>query len=138
MTAKAGSPQQGRRVPPAPRWVGDRRNREWEDLDRYDRASIAVDCVLLTVERRQLRVLVHQRPREPAIGEWALPGGMVTYPERGEDAVRRVLKEKVGYDAGQLYLERLDWSDEPDRDDRGWVVTLVYLGLAPPEHLVRQ
>jgi len=133
----AHMPRSAGRAGPPPPWVGDERLLPWSELDRYDRASIAVDCVLLTVEGRQLHVLVHRRDADPLAGRWALPGGFVRYPEGDDDAVCRVVKEKVGLDIRDVHRERLDWSGEPVRDQRGWVVTHTYLALAPAAVLRR-
>lgn len=117
-----------------PARLGIYRRQPWSELDEYDRASIAVDCVLLTVVRAHLHVLLHRRTADPYSGRWALPGVFVTWPERDEDAVLRALKEKAGLDA-PVHLQRLDWSGEPERDDRGWVVTHAYLGLTEAQLL---
>lgn len=116
---------------PAPSWVGEHRREPWRDLDRWDRASIAVDCVLLTVIDRQLQVLVQKRRADPQVGKWALPGAFVTFPSTEDDVVGWAVKEKAGLDLGEFYREHLDWSSNPSRDPRGWVVAHAFLGLAP-------
>jgi 8-oxo-dGTP diphosphatase len=115
--------------------VGSHRTEQWRELDRWDRASIAVDCVLLTVIERQLHVLVHRRPSEPFAGEWALPGAFLSYGIREDDLVIDVVKEKAGVAIDDFYREHLDWNSEPGRDERGWVVAHMYLALAPAERL---
>lgn len=116
--------------------LGKFRRQRWSELDEYDRASIAVDCVLLTVDQAQLQVLVHRRTADPHSAQWALPGVFVSWPERDADAVVRALKEKAGLDA-LVRLQRLDWSGEPERDERGWVVTHAYLGVVDASTLRR-
>jgi 8-oxo-dGTP diphosphatase len=108
----------------------------WGPLDEWDRATVAVDAVVLTVEGQQLQVLVHRRQEAPQAGKWALPGVFVNYPERDADAVQRALKLKTQV-AVDVHLEQLNWSNEPDRDPRGWIVTHAYLGLAPSAELRR-
>jgi len=90
-----------------------------------------VDGVLLTIEQECLKVLLHRRPNAPFEGCWALVGG---YVHRDEDkgvleAVQRILREKAGLPT--LYLEQLQTYSGPDRDPRGWSVSVAHLGLVP-------
>lgn len=117
--------------------LGQHRLQGWnDDLDAYDRASIAVDCVVLCVAGSELRTVLHRRSTPPEEGNYALPGVFVTYPEREADAVERALKTKAHLSLS-LTPERLTWSAEPNRDDRGWVVTLAYLALANADAVAR-
>jgi 8-oxo-dGTP diphosphatase len=91
------------------------------------RPALAVDAVVLSVEREALRVVLIERPVEPFAGTCCLPGGFVGHDEPLEQAARRVLKEKAGLvpDA----LEQLYTFGAPDRDPRGRVVSVAYLAV---------
>lgn len=67
---------------------------------RYpSRPMVGVGAIIF----REDRVLLVQRGREPAKGEWSLPGGLVELGEGLHDAVRREVLEEVG-----LRVEVLD------------------------------
>ncbi|MGV0769455.1 NUDIX hydrolase [Mycobacterium syngnathidarum] len=100
-------------------------------LEDYPRPSVAVDTAVLTLDPALgLAVLQVRRPRSP---EWALPG---TFLHRGEilaDAVRRSLADKAnvhGLDPRQLHV-----FDAPDRDDRGWVLSVAHIAVVPPDRV---
>jgi 8-oxo-dGTP diphosphatase len=111
---------------------GRYRKQQWSELDDWDRMTLATDAVLLTVRDDDLFVLLHLRPNPPHAGQWALPGVFVSYPEQGEEAVLRALRDKAGLDFDG-HLERLDWSWSTERDPRGWIGCVTYLALARPE-----
>jgi 8-oxo-dGTP diphosphatase len=79
-------------------------------------------------------LLVHRRPNPPHAGKWALPGVFVHYPETGEEAALRALRDKAGVEFDG-HLERLDWSWSVDRDPRGWIGCVTYLALQRPAAL---
>lgn len=120
---------------PPPDYVGTRRRQPWnEDLDPYDRASVAVDGIVLTIRRKRLHLVLWRRDREPQKDRWALPGGMVHWPEEPTQALRRALKEKVGLglDTEPVLVQPVN---DFDRDPRGWILTLAYLVPVPSEEL---
>src|SRR5262245_31551326 len=107
----------------------------WHDasgkrLDQYPRPSVAVDVALLTVEADRLAVLLHHGV-DPYDGSrrWSLPGGFVHPDERLADTVRRVLRDKCGI-AG-LVPRQLQVFDDPDRDPRGWVMSVAHAASVP-------
>jgi 8-oxo-dGTP diphosphatase len=122
------------------RKIAPYRQQRWSPLDRWDRATPAVDCVLVTVEDRQVRTLLYRRPDDPddpEAGKWAVPGVLMRYGERYEDEVNRALKDKghVGVpDSGLLQVESWNY---PDRDPRGWVITVLFLAVSPAAPLRR-
>src|SRR4051794_38351810 len=75
------------------------------ELERYPRPSLAVDVAALTVERGELRVALYKRSAPPQRGHYALPGGFVHIDESIEDAIKRLMAQKVGL-AG-VFLEQL-------------------------------
>ena len=89
-------------------------------------------AVVLQVREGRLKVLLWQRAREPYLGAWSLPGGLLGDGETLERSIRRHLEAKV--DVRELaHLEQLETLSEPDRrpDDR--VIATAYLGLVPAD-----
>jgi 8-oxo-dGTP diphosphatase len=89
--------------------------------------ALAVDVVVLTVRAGSLCVLVVRR--EPRL--FALPGGFVGASERPRDTAARKLREKTGVVEPQL--EQLAAFGDPGRDPRGWIPSIAYLALVPPD-----
>lgn len=112
------------------RWSPHRRQ-PWTEFDRWDRTSLAVDCVLMTFSERHLHVVLHRRETPPHENEWALPGVIVDYKERYEDAVCRALKMKARLDVPPTEIRQVESWNYPDRDERGWVTTVLFMGLVP-------
>ena len=88
-----------------------------------------VDVVILRLRAERLSVLLQQREEAPFKGSWALPGGFVRTNQDAslEAAARRVLADKAG--ARSPYLEQLQTFGGPDRDPRGWSLTVAYFAL---------
>ncbi len=102
-------------------------------LEDYPRPSVAVDTAVLTVDRgsRRLEVLQHLREDD---GAWALPGTFLHPGETLERAVRRSLAAKVGLEDDVLRgvpIRQLRVFDEPDRDPRGWVLSVAHVAVVP-------
>jgi 8-oxo-dGTP diphosphatase len=99
----------------------------------HGNTAVTVDVVLLTIREGRLSVLLVKRASNPYGGCWALPGGFVRPGEELGDAARRELRAKTGVDRlpGGMHLEQLRTYGEPDRDPRGRVVSVSYLGLGP-------
>ena len=64
---------------------------------------------------------------------FALPGGFVGAGEDPAATAERKLREKTG--VGSVHLEQLRTYAEPDRDPRGWLPSVAYMALVPPEAL---
>jgi ADP-ribose pyrophosphatase YjhB (NUDIX family) len=102
-------------------------------LADYPRPSVAVDTAVLTVPDGGALsvVLVRPRPRDDpsARGRHRLPGTFLHEGERLADAVLRSLRDKAGVtglDPRQLHV-----FDEPDRDDRGRVLSVAHVVTVP-------
>ncbi len=74
--------------------------------------------------------------RETILGKLELPGGKVAYGEQPEDALRRIMHDKVGLHIQTLQLyDAVTYIDRDDRDIQ--YLVLVYLvALAPGHHSV--
>lgn len=95
----------------------------------YPRPSVAVDTAVLTVADGSLCVLLVRRGEEHHHGEWALPGSFLRERERLADAVLRSLREKAGI-SGRV-PRQLHVFDDPERDDRGWVLSVAHVDVVP-------
>ena len=113
-------------------------------LSDYPRPSLAVDTAVLTVAPRpkptpdrpalQLLVLLVRRPPDAGEPVWALPGTFLHQRERLADAVTRSLADKAGIIA-RPPTTQLGVFDDPDRDARGWVITVGHLAAIAHHHL---
>lgn len=110
------------------------------DLASYPRPSVAVDVAVMTVTpESDLAVLVVRRTGDRA-GTWALPGRFLREKQRLSDAVAATLADKCGLPPSALSGRRprqLHVFDDPDRDDRGWVLSVAHLLVLPWPRLER-
>ena len=97
------------------------------DAARFPHPSLAVDVVLLTVDRGALRALLIRRAAHPFAGTWTLPGGFVGIDEALDAAAARVLRVKVGLE--QVFVEQLHTFGDPGRDPRTRIVSVAYIAL---------
>jgi 8-oxo-dGTP diphosphatase len=108
-------------------------------LANYPQPSVAVDTAVLTLAPRmdpnpgappqRLSVLLVRRPEGVAGPQWALPGTFLHQGERLANAVTRSLTQKAGIRGG--HPAQLAVFDDPDRDDRGWVLSVAHLAVIP-------
>jgi 8-oxo-dGTP diphosphatase len=98
-------------------------------------AILAVDVALFTIKNNQLMVRVAPVNRPPHfINCQGLPGGLLKPTETAEIAAMRLVHDK-GCINSEVYLEQLYTFSSLDRDPRGRVVAVGYLGLVPYERL---
>ena len=97
----------------------------------HPRPALTVDIVIFTLRETRLQVLLIERGDDPFRGRWALPGGFVQQGESLEEAAQRELEEETGLH--EAYLEQLYTYGAPDRDPRGWIVTVAYFALIPAD-----
>src|SRR5260221_6750623 len=103
------------------------------DASKYERPSVTVDVVMMSLRQRDLQVLLVKRRSWPYEGMWAIPGGFVNMQESLEEAAKRELQEETGVQ--DVYLEQLYTFGEPGRDPRTRVIIAVYLALLDSERL---
>ena len=94
-------------------------NEEQRFLEEYDpaefeRPSVAVDVVLLTEFRGEIRVLLVRRSEHPHRGSWTLPGGFLPLDRTLEETAAAVLSTKAGLT--NVFLEQLFTFGSPGRD----------------------
>jgi ADP-ribose pyrophosphatase YjhB (NUDIX family) len=109
-------------------------------LEDYPHPSVAVDTAVLTVMTGDdhLSVLLvfrnpHDYAEDNAGGEWVLPGAILLKGDRLIDAVRRSLREKAGLDG--MSPRQLHVFDDPERDRRGWVLSVAHIDVLPASRL---
>ncbi|GHO66719.1 NUDIX hydrolase [Ktedonobacter sp. SOSP1-52] len=103
------------------------------DASKYERPSVTVDVVMMSLRQKDLQVLLVKRRSWPYEGMWAIPGGFVNIDESLEDAAKRELQEETQVE--NVYLEQLYTFGEPGRDPRTRVITVVYFALLDSERL---
>ena len=89
---------------------------------------VRVDLVIFAIRNSALQVLLWQRRDPPHKGAWTLPGGFVEKGAPVEEAARRILKEKTGFEE-QVYVEQLFTFCEPGMDPRGDLVSVAYYAV---------
>ena len=89
------------------------------DLTEFPRPSVAVDVAVLTVtDHGPAVVTVDSRWGD------ALPGTFLHPGETLADAAGRALRTKAGIEGVAFHQLRI--FDAPDRDDRGWVLSMAH------------
>ena len=112
--------------------MGESEFLESYDNGAYERPSVTVDLVLMTVVEGQLAALLQQRQEHPFKDCWALPGGFVGIDEDLDEAACRIRRMKARLDRG--YLEQLYTFGSIKRDPRTRVITVAYVSLMPNRH----
>ncbi len=100
-------------------------------LHDYPRPTVAVDTALLTWDEGR-GLLVAEMARDD-IGKWALPGTFLRAGETLAQAVERCLRDKLGVEG--IRPRQLHVFDDPDRDDRDWVLSVAHVAVVRPEQL---
>ena len=95
--------------------------------------GLTADPVVFTLTPGGLSVLLARRLEPPQRGMFSLPGGFVGAGEDPAATAERKLREKTG--VGSVHLEQLRTYADPERDPRGWLPSVAYLALVPPEAL---
>ena len=98
-------------------------------------AVLATDVVLFSLheDRLLVRLITTQNPHFK--GMRALPGGLIGPTETADEAAKRHIEAKTSVSSEKVYIEQLYTFSEIDRDPRGRVVAVAYLGFVPWEKL---
>lgn len=106
-------------------------------MKEYQDPLASVDVALFTIRDGRLSLLLATRKNkdEPYCGALALPGGVIhtDEDENVQDAARRVVRTKVGFDPP--YLEQLYTFSGRLRDPRRWSLSVAYYSLVPEQVL---
>ena len=87
-------------------------------------------CITLTVDAiipYKGGIVLIKRRNEPFKDHYALPGGIVEYGEKVEEALVREVKEETGLDVEPYRLVGV-YSD-PNRDPRGHFVSICFIAI---------
>jgi 8-oxo-dGTP diphosphatase len=98
-------------------------------------AVLATDIAVLTCYGAELKVLLTKAHSKNFKGEPVLPGGLVEFSERTDEAAKRILGDVLK--STVFYTEQLYTFDDPDRDPAGRVVSVAYIMLIPWKDAVR-
>jgi 8-oxo-dGTP diphosphatase len=101
-------------------------------MTEYELPNISVDVVpvILNSATGTLEVVLGKRIFAPNLGEFALPGVLLTPHERLDEAAYRALEKKLGVQkADVVELIDLGTFDNPDRDPRGATVAIAKLAV---------
>lgn len=96
--------------------------------------AITVDCAVVRYnENAGVDILLIKRRNDPYKGCWALPGGYMEIDETLDSAVKREVMEETGIDIERSCLKYLNDKifDNPNRDERGRVVTVLSVVVVP-------
>lgn len=111
-------------------------NRIKEAFPEFEKPAVAVDTVIIRVKDcvegsnrqvpiKQMQVLLVKKPEEK---EWHLPGTILRLGETPRDSIKRIIDNKVSI--GDIAFEQLyTVADDPMRDERGHIISLVYIGM---------
>ena len=97
----------------------------------FERPSVAVDLILMSVVDGAPAVLLTRRDQHPFAGAWALPGGFAGISESLDDAAHRILVAKARM--SDAYVEQLYTFGAVDRDPRTRIISVAYFALLPAD-----
>jgi 8-oxo-dGTP diphosphatase len=94
---------------------------------KYEYSRIAVDAVIFTIQDNTLKILLHEREKEPFKGKKELPGGLLRPQETADETLKRKLKELLG--TQEIFFQQFDTFTEPDRDPRERTISIGFIAL---------
>ncbi|MFZ2049173.1 MAG: NUDIX domain-containing protein [Minisyncoccia bacterium] len=100
-------------------------------------AVLAADIALFTIHNKELLVRIMKVNHIPHfVDRPGLPGGLMLPTETAEQAVVRLVKDRAGMiSTKKIHIEQLYTFSRINRDPRGRVVAVAYIGLVPWESL---
>ena len=90
---------------------------------------VAVDCIILGFNNKELNVLLYKRSFEPMKGQWSLMGGFVKSGESVDEAASRVLTDCTGIE--HLFMEQIGAYGDVSRDLGERVISVAYYSELP-------
>lgn len=99
------------------------------NLQELKKPAVSIQVLIFSIQHNELTVALINRPREPFLNFWSIPGDMIEEHDPLETAARSILFRKTGI--RDVYLEQLYTFGDIDRDPRGRVITIAYFALIP-------
>lgn len=93
----------------------------------YETSRIAIDIVVFTIHENQLKVYLNKREKEPCIGKFELPGGLLRNNETAEETLSRKIKETIGNE--KIFFQQFYTFTDPKRDPRQRTVSIGFIAL---------
>lgn len=92
----------------------------------FKKPSVTADVIVQRVQNQE-EILLIQRKNNPYKGLWAIPGGFLDVnKETVKQAGARELEEETGLITRLESLNLIGESSNPERDERGHIVSLIY------------
>ena len=106
--------------------------------DDYEKMSITTDITLFSVSDQEtsnyrkksekcFSILLVKRDTAPFMNQYCIPGGFLSLDEKLLDSAKRVLFTEANLD--DVYLEQFHTFSDIDRDIRGRVLSVSFIGL---------
>ncbi len=106
--------------------------------DDYEKMSITTDITLFGISdikeenyrkksKKSFSILLVKRHSPPFMNKYCVPGGFLSLDEKLLDCAKRVLAIEANID--NVYLNQIHTSSDIDRDIRGRILSVSYLGL---------
>ncbi|MBP6448361.1 MAG: NUDIX hydrolase [Saprospiraceae bacterium] len=91
------------------------------------KAAVSVDCVIFGYDDNSLKILVSRCDMPPFENEYSLLGDLVRPEENTDEAAKRVLMAKTGFD--DVFLDQVHVFSNKGRHPLGRVITVAYYSL---------
>lgn len=98
----------------------------------WEQPLVSVDVVPIRLNKatRQIDVFLGRRKNEPYLGEFALPGVLLSPHERVNEAASRAITEKLEASVDDVrFVKDVGVADNPDRDPRGATLSIVHFAV---------
>lgn len=102
----------------------------------YPKPALTADIIVFSRRENALKVLLVERGSHPFIGKLALPGGFASENEPVEVTAARELEEETGVQG--LSMELVGIFSKPERDPRGWVISVAFWAVVDTDPLTVQ
>ena len=93
-------------------------------------AIVSTDVIIMRMKAGIVEIAAQSVNRPPHyVNILGFIGGVLRPDETSKDSASRIIKEKTGLDSTKVFLHPLKFYDSIERDKRGRVVSLAYLGV---------
>ncbi|MGT2712106.1 NUDIX domain-containing protein [Streptococcus oriscaviae] len=106
-----------------------------QDAPRFEKPSVTADMVVYSFVDGQIKLLLIRRAAHPCQHKLSLVGGFIGRDEDAYQTCQRQIKKEAGLDLPRHHIEQLLTISDPNRDPRGWVMTIAHLVYLPSQAL---